>query len=81
MMDDRNNRIRELAYFFWREEGCPEGQEDRHWRKAQQIIEQKDGEAAERKIVEGEPPGETPTDDLPPFHEAPFEGMIAPFDR
>jgi hypothetical protein len=54
-MPDRNARIRELAYFLWLEEGCPEGQEERHWLAAEALLEP---DPLERKRVEGEPPGE-----------------------
>ena len=64
-MTDRNDRIRELAFFFWEEEGCPDGQEKRHWRAAQAIVEEEDAAADERKIVEGEPPGESSAEDAP----------------
>ena len=52
---DRNARIREIAYFLWLEEGCPDGQEERHWLAAETILE---SEPLERKRMEGEPPGE-----------------------
>jgi hypothetical protein len=55
IMPDRNARIRELAYFLWLEEGCPEGQEERHWLAAEALLEP---DPLERKRVEGEPPGE-----------------------
>ena len=55
IMPDRNARIRELAYFLWLEEGCPEGQEERHWLAAEALLE---SDPLERKRVEGEPPGE-----------------------
>lgn len=54
-MDDKNDRIREIAYLLWMEEGCPEGQAERHWRTAEALVEQAD---IERKEIEGEPPGE-----------------------
>jgi Protein of unknown function (DUF2934) len=56
---DRNDRIREIAYFLWVEEGSPEGEADRHWSTAEA---RHDSEAAERKRIEGEPPGEPVTD-------------------
>jgi hypothetical protein len=56
IMPDRNARIRELAYFLWLEEGCPEGQEERHWLAAEALLE---SDPLERKRIEGEPPGET----------------------
>ena len=38
-MTDRNDRIRELAYFLWLEEGCPEGAAERHWLAAEALVE------------------------------------------
>ena len=52
---DRNERIREIAYFMWLDEGCPEGEEQRHWTTAETMVE---SEPSERKQIEGEPPGE-----------------------
>jgi hypothetical protein len=52
-MTDRDDRIRELAYFLWLEEGCPEGAAERHWLAAETLLE---SEFRERKRVEGEPP-------------------------
>jgi two-component system, LuxR family, response regulator FixJ len=37
--EEREERIRKTAYFIWLEEGCPEGQADRHWQEAQKIVE------------------------------------------
>ncbi len=51
----RNQRIRELAYLLWREEGCPEGEAERHWFAAEALYEAED---AERKTAEGKPPGD-----------------------
>jgi hypothetical protein len=53
-MADRNDRIREFAYFLWLEEGCPEGQAERHWSAAEALL---DSGGVERKEIEGEPPG------------------------
>ena len=58
-MDDREKRVREIAYFIWEQEGRPEGQADRHWQAAREIVESQD---AERKNVEGEPPGDPPAE-------------------
>jgi Protein of unknown function (DUF2934) len=44
IMDDRENRIREIAYFMWEEEGRPDGQADRHWQSAKAIVESQDAE-------------------------------------
>ena len=54
-MTDRDDRIREIAYFLWLEEGCPEGAAERHWLAAETHLE---SDPLERKRIEGEPPGE-----------------------
>jgi len=54
-MTDRDDRIREIAYFLWLEEGCPEGAAGRHWLAAETRLE---SDPLERKRIEGEPPGE-----------------------
>jgi Protein of unknown function (DUF2934) len=59
-MTDRDDCIRELAYLLWLEEGCPEGQAERHWQTVETIF---DTERLERKCIEGEPPGD-PANDL-----------------
>jgi len=41
-------RIRELAYQIWQSEGCPEGQQDRHWQMARKL--------AEAELVASSPP-------------------------
>jgi Protein of unknown function (DUF2934) len=56
---DRNDRVREIAYFLWLEEGCPEGEAERHWLAAETLVE---SEPPERKRIEGEPPGEPVAD-------------------
>jgi Protein of unknown function (DUF2934) len=55
IMTDRNDRIREIAYFLWLDEGRPEGGAERHWSMAEAMV---DSEPLERKRLEGEPPGE-----------------------
>jgi hypothetical protein len=52
---DRHDRIREIAYFLWLEDGCPDGEAERHWAAAEALLE---SEPLERKRIEGEPPGE-----------------------
>jgi hypothetical protein len=54
-MTDRDDRTREIAYFLWLEEGCPEGAAERHWLAAETRLE---SDPLERKRIEGEPPGE-----------------------
>ena len=67
-MNSRDDRIREIAHRLWEEEGRPADQEERHWQMAESAVEQEEAEETERKIVEGEPPGATPAEDvtLPP---------------
>ena len=64
-LNDRHNRLREIAYFFWEEEGRPSGQDKRHWQMAESVLDQEEAGEAERKVVEGEPPGENPDISLP----------------
>ena len=59
---DRNDRIREIAYFLWLDEGCPDGEAERHWAAAEGVLE---SDPLERKRIEGEPPGEPVGDARP----------------
>jgi hypothetical protein len=54
-MDDKEQRIREIAYSLWEEEGCPEGRADEHWAAAEAIVDAQDGE---RENIEDDPRGE-----------------------
>ena len=56
IVTDRNDRIREVAYFLWLEDGCPEGQAERHWSTAEALLA---SDEFERKQIEGEPPGDS----------------------
>ena len=38
-IEDRVRAIRELAYYFWRERGCPDGSPERDWYKAELVID------------------------------------------
>jgi hypothetical protein len=58
-MNDTNGkeqRIREVAFRLWEQDGRPDDQADRHWEMARLIIEKED---AERREIEGEPPGDS----------------------
>ena len=59
VVTDRNDRIREISYFLWLEEGCPDGAAERHWLAAETLFE---SDPVERKRLEGEPPGEPVSD-------------------
>jgi hypothetical protein len=56
---DRNDRVREIAYFLWLEEGSPDGEDERHWTTAEALLL---SEPEQRKRIEGEPPGDPVTD-------------------
>lgn len=71
-MSDRDDRIREFAYFLWLDEGCPEGQAERHWSAAEALLNS--GEV-ERKEIEGEPPGD-PAQEFPTASGLPGSSRI-----
>jgi Protein of unknown function (DUF2934) len=54
-MTDREQRIRDIAYFLWLEEGSPEGGAERHWLEAEGLAA---SEPEEEARVEGELPAE-----------------------
>ncbi len=53
-MADRDDRIRELAYLLWLEEGYPEGQSERHWLTAEALIESEPRTKAPRRRAAGD---------------------------
>ncbi|MCF7202490.1 DUF2934 domain-containing protein [Pseudomonas oligotrophica] len=38
-MTSEDQRIREFAYQIWQSEGCPHGQDERHWDMARKLVE------------------------------------------
>jgi hypothetical protein len=36
---DSDEKIRELAYFLWQQEGCPDGKDTEHYFRAKKILE------------------------------------------
>jgi hypothetical protein len=54
-MDDKEQRIREIAYSLWKEEGYPEGRADEHWAAAEAVVDAQDGE---RENIKDDPRGE-----------------------
>ena len=56
-MTDRDERIREIAYFLWLDEGSPDGGAERHWFAAEGLIGPETDEDQEAR-VEGELPPE-----------------------
>jgi Protein of unknown function (DUF2934) len=84
-MPDREDRVRQLAYFLWLEEGCPQGEAERHWQAAEVLFE---SEPVERKEREGEPPGEpagkaqtAPASDQPPAAATSLRRRAAPPEK
>ena len=49
-MTDREERVRQIAYFLWLDEGSPEGEAERHWLAAEGLIEP---EPVEGERIEG----------------------------
>ena len=41
-MDDRKERIRQRAYAIWESEGRPEGEDRRHWERAERELAERD---------------------------------------
>ena len=40
MAPDQTSQISEIAYKLWIEDGCPEGKDQEHWFRAEQIYNQ-----------------------------------------
>jgi DUF2934 family protein len=57
-MTDRDDQIREIAYFLWLDAGCPEGGAERHWRDAEALLGS-DLEPFERMRIKGAPPADS----------------------
>ncbi|MBF0325700.1 MAG: DUF2934 domain-containing protein [Alphaproteobacteria bacterium] len=38
MSTDDQNKIRQLAHQIWEDEGRPEGREDEHWLRAEEMV-------------------------------------------
>jgi hypothetical protein len=71
-MKDRDQRIREIAYYLWEHEGCPEDQAERHWSAAVAVVGPQDAEA---ENMEGDPRGAAFKE---PPNSAPLEASSAP---
>jgi hypothetical protein len=54
-MTDRNDRVRESAYFLWLDEGSPEDAAERHWLAAEGLLED---EPLESESTGGKTPAE-----------------------
>ena len=84
-MDVGHQRIREMAYYLWEQEGRPENQADQHWATAVAILEAEDaahevsdsGEMTEdsgddqfSKPTVSSAPGRSPAPRPPPLADA-----------
>jgi hypothetical protein len=58
-MTDRDERIREIAYLLWLEEGYPEGAAERHWLAAEALVE---SEPIDGKRIKEKPSNEPASD-------------------
>ena len=54
-MTNPSDRVRKQAYFLWLDEGCPEGEAERHWLAAETLVQ---SDTLERERIEGESPAE-----------------------
>jgi hypothetical protein len=54
-MSDLDERVREIAYFLWLDEGTPEGEAERHWLAAEGLLEPEpvEGERIKRGASDG----------------------------
>jgi hypothetical protein len=39
---DREERIRQIAYQLWEEDGAPEGRAEEYWHRARELIQQEE---------------------------------------
>ena len=53
--DEQSDAIRRTAYFFWEQDGRPEGRADDYWRRAQEAHQRQ--LAYDRWLAEGSPVG------------------------
>jgi hypothetical protein len=54
--NDKEQRIRERAYFLWIEEGKPEGRDKEHWEAARAALEEEEQPRGEHEANEARPP-------------------------
>ena len=47
-MSDREQRVRDVAYFLWLEAGCPEGEAESHWLAAEDMVDSEPKEEESR---------------------------------
>ncbi|ABP79806.1 conserved hypothetical protein [Stutzerimonas stutzeri A1501] len=70
-MSAEEKRIRELAYQIWQSEGCPHGEEERHWEMARKLVEAEKGAPVAKPATRARKTATKPTDATPKVKEAP----------
>ena len=73
-VQDREQRIRDIAYGLWEKEGQPDGRTDEFWHRAAAIVDQEDApdhvppvEPADRDSVDVDMEQSFPASDPPSF--------------
>ncbi|MCA1444201.1 DUF2934 domain-containing protein [Ensifer sp. IC4062] len=49
MDNDKEELIRRRAYAIWEQEGCPEGQDRRHWEQASREMQREENQSSGEK--------------------------------
>jgi len=70
-MSAEEKRIREFAYQIWQSEGCPHGEEERHWEMARKLVEAEKGAPVAKPATRARKTATKPTDATPKVKEAP----------
>ncbi len=67
---DRDQRIRNIAYTIWEEEGRPDGRAEIHWLRACELVDAEAAEPADgasaADMPAGDPPGWLKRSETPP---------------
>ncbi|WP_313026485.1 DUF2934 domain-containing protein [Pseudomonas lopnurensis] len=70
-MKSEEQRIREFAYQIWQSEGCPHGEEARHWEMARKLVEAENGIPTAKPASRARKAATKPTDATPKAKAAP----------
>lgn len=75
-MNQQDQHIRQLAYDIWQSEGCPEGQDARHWEMACKLVEAQGTTATAKPAGKGRKTATKPTE-APPAQKKPAKGAAS----
>ncbi len=64
-MSSDEQRIRDFAYQIWQSEGCPHGEDERHWEMARKLVEAEKGAPQAKPASRPRKPATKPTDATP----------------